>query len=129
VFENAANPGFLDLGFVEVSSDGATFARFDTAYLGETPVDAFGTHDTTLMGGLAGKYHQGYGGPFDLNTLANKPEVLDGRVDLLDIRYIKIVDIPGDGSVLDSFAHPIFDPYPCVQSAGFDLDAVGVMHR
>ena len=69
----------------------------------------------------------GFGTPFDLHTLANKRAVLEGRVNLLEIRYIKIIDIPGDGSVLDSFGHPIYDPYPCVQSAGFDLEAVGVI--
>ncbi len=34
----------------------------------------------------------------------------------------------GDGSSTDSLGRVIFDPYPTEQSAGFDLDAVGVIH-
>jgi len=45
-----------------------------------------------------------------------------------DVRYVRIVDILGNGSVLDSLQHPIYDPTPTVDSGGFDLDAVGVMH-
>ncbi len=127
LFENASNEGFLDLAAVSVSSDGDAFASFDTAYLGAAPLGPFDTHDTALIGQIAGKYPAGWGQPFDLHALSNKPEVVSGRVDLLSIRFVKIVDIPGDGSVTDSFGHPILDPYPCVDSAGFDLDAVGVL--
>jgi hypothetical protein len=129
IFENGASDGFLDLAYVEVSSDGQTFARFDNLYLGTDPVDAFGTFDTALTEGLAGKYRVGFGHPFDLNALHNRPEVIRGEVDLLDIRFVKLVDIIGDGSTLDSFGNPIFDPYPTRESAGFDLDAIGVIHE
>ncbi len=125
VFENGTSDGFLDLAFVAVSSDGETFVRFDSAYLGDTPVDRFGTFDTRVVGGLAGKYRQGFGHPFDLYALANAPEVLSGVVDLLHIRYVKLVDVIGDGRLEDSFGHPIYDPFPTYESAGFDLDAVG----
>lgn len=127
LFENAPNDGFLDLAAVSVSSDGETFASFDTAYLGVTPLGPFDTHDTALIGQIAGKYPQGWGQPFDLHTLSNKPEVLSGQVDLLSVRMVRIADIPGDGSVADSFGHPVYDPYPCVNSAGFDLEAIGVL--
>lgn len=127
IFENSPVDGFLDLAFVAVSSDGETFVRFDSAALGTDPVDAFGTLDTRTVGGLAGKYRQGFGQPFDLRTLANRAAVLKGDVDLLNIRYIKLVDIIGDGTVRDSFGHPVYDPYPTVESAGFDLDAIGVL--
>jgi hypothetical protein len=30
---------------------------------------------------------------------------------------------------LDSFGRPIFDPYPTVGSAGFDLDGIAVMNQ
>lgn len=129
VFENAAADGFLELGLVEVSSDGETFARFDHAYLGQEPVESYGEHDTTLIGSLAGKYRAGWGTPFDLEMLANKPEVIDGSVDLGRIGYVKIVDVKGDGSQKDSFGHPIYDPHPTQTSAGFDLDAIGVLDR
>jgi hypothetical protein len=129
VFENSSMDGFLELRLVEMSSDGETFARFDNAYLGEEPVSDFGTHDTALIGSLAGEYLAGWGTPFDLEMLANRPEVRDGSVDLDRVGYVKIVDVVGDGSLQDSFGHPIYDPYPTRGSAGFDLDAVGVLNR
>ncbi len=128
VFENASMEGFLELGLVEVSSDGQTFVGFDQAYLGEQPVSDFGTHDTALIGSLAGKYQAGWGTPFDLEILANKPEVIDGSVDLGRIEYVKIIDVVGDGSQNDSFGRPIYDPHPTTTSAGFDLDAIGVLN-
>ena len=41
---------------------------------------------------------------------------------------MRIVDIVGNGTALDSAGRPIYDPYPTTGSAGFDLDAVGVIH-
>lgn len=128
VFENSTSDGFLDLAFVQVSTDGKTFAQFDTANRWNEPVDAFGLLDTAELEGFAGKYKQGFGQPFDLHALSFSKEVLSGAVNLRDIRFIKFVDIVGDGAVLDSFARPVYDPYPCSGSAGFDLDAVGVLH-
>jgi hypothetical protein len=128
VFENSFDDTFLELGFVEVSSDGTHFVRFDSAYLGQEPVSAFGRHEPSVVGGLAGKYRQGYGTPFDLSTLTGKPAVVQGAVDLGAIRFVGIVDIEGDGSVRDSFGNPIFDPTPTDGSGGFDLDAVAVLN-
>ena len=128
VFENSFSETFLDLGLVEVSSDGEHYLRFAHAYLGHEPVDAYGNLDTGMVGGLAGKYRQGFGTPFDLAVFAQAPEVLAGQVDLQAIRYVRIVDVIGDGSTLDSFGHPIYDPYPTTGSAGFDLDAVAVLN-
>ncbi len=128
VFENSFNDTFLELAFVEVSSDGETFLRFDNAYLGETAIAAYGTHNPTLFDGLAGKYRRGFGTPFDLSSLSNRPEVLDGSVDLDNISYVRIVDIVGDGTAFDSFGHVIYDPYPTIGSAGFDLDAVAALN-
>ena len=51
--------------------------------------------------------------------------MIDGLVDLNFIYYVKIIDIIGDHSALDSLGRPIADPYPTQFSAGFDLDAVG----
>ncbi len=129
VFENGFSDTFLELGFVEVSSDGETFLRFDGAYLGESEIGGFGSLDTTQVGSLAGKYKQGYGDPFDLEVFKNRSEMLSGSVDLQNIQYVKIVDIIGDGSETDSFGRTIYDPYPTVDSAGFDLDAVGVLNH
>lgn len=129
VFENSFDDGFLELGYVEVSTDGETFVRFGSAYLGNDPVGGFGKHDLTLIGGLAGRYRQGFGTPFDLGVLVNDPEVRRGKVRLSQIRYVRVVDIVGDGKSLDSFGHPIYDPHPTQQSAGFDLDAIAVLHH
>jgi hypothetical protein len=128
VFENAFNDTFLELAFVEVSSDGVTFARFDSAYLGEDPVAAYGSHSPSLIQGLAGKHRQGHGTPFDLSWLRYRPEVKKGSIDLASISHVRIVDIIGDGATTDSFGRPVYDPHPATGAAGFDLDAVGALH-
>jgi len=128
VFENGVNDTFLELAFVEVSSDGVTFVRFHGVYLGNEPVEAFGAMDTTLVGDLAGKYRQGQGTPFDLDALRHRIEVLEGALDLENVAYVKVVDIVGDGSVSDCRGHPVYDPFPTSGSAGFDLDAVAVLN-
>jgi hypothetical protein len=126
VFENGFEDTFLELAYVEVSSDGIVFARFDNASLTPDPIPSFGTLDPTNVDGLAGKYRQGYGTPFDLEDLAGKPEVQQGDVDLSAITHIRIIDVVGDGTYLDSSGQIIYDLYPTFGSAGFDLDAVGV---
>lgn len=126
VFENAVNNYHLELAYVEVSSNGEDFVRFDGISLTPDPVSAFGTVDATQIDGLAGKYRQGYGTPFDLSDLADKDEVQSGLVDLSRITHVRIIDIIGDGTFLDSEGNVIYDPYPTFQSAGFDLDAIGV---
>ncbi len=128
VFENALDDTFLELARVEVSSDGLTFERFDCVYLGETPVGAYAGHDPSLFTGLAGHDRAGFGTPFDLAELANRPGVGAGLVDLGAIRYVRVVDVVGDGSEADSFGHPIYDPFPTTGSGGFDLDAIAALH-
>ena len=129
VFENSFSDTFLELAYVEVSSDGQNFVRFDNDSLTPGPVGGFGSVDPTDINGFAGKYRQGYGMPFDLQDLAEKPEVLDGTVNLARITHVKIMDIVGDGTYFDTSAHIIYDPYPTFQSAGFDLDAIGVRYQ
>ena len=126
IFENSFSDFYLELAFVEVSSNGIDFVRFDSTSLTITPVPGFGNIDPTDVEGLAGKYRQGFGTPFDLEELAEHDVVLSGRVDLQNIAYVRIVDIVGDGTSLDSRGEPIYDPYPTAGSAGFDLDAIGV---
>ncbi|MCJ7830462.1 MAG: hypothetical protein MUP74_03650, partial [Desulfobacterales bacterium] len=122
VFENALNDTFLELAFVEVSSDGINFFRFPNVSL--TVDIVIRALDPTDIDGLAGKYRQGYGTPFDLAQLAGAGPQLD----LNNVRYVRIVDIVGNGTMLDSGGRPIYDPYPTSGSAGFDLDAVGVRY-
>ena len=118
VFENSFDDGFLELAYVEVSSDGVTFKRFYNRSLTANPVATYGTVDPTDVYGLAGKYRQGYGVPFDLND-----------VGLSSVTHVRIVDVVGNGSYHDTVGGVIYDPYPTWGSAGFDLDAVGVIHR
>ncbi len=131
VFENAFSDTFLELAYVEVSSDGSNFYRFDNNSLTEPDpnqpggVGGFGSVDPTNVFGYAGKYRQGYGVPFDLNPLFFLNEHGSG-LNLDRITHVRIVDIVGDGSYQDSFGNIIYDPYPTLGSAGFDLDAVGV---
>ncbi len=126
VFANPYDDYFLELAFVEVSTDGDVFVRFDAVSYTPDPVASFGRVDATLVNGFAGKYRQGYGVPFDLSDLSGKPEVTGGSVDIDDIRYVRIVDITGDGRETDIKDEKIYDPYPTTGSAGFDLDAIGV---
>lgn len=130
VFENSfASDLFLELGFVEVSSDGSHFARFDSAF--QSAVTPCGSCSGTAaeIGGLAGAYMVGYGTPFDLAALRNSPLVRDGSVDLTAIKYVRIVDIVGDGTTLDSFGRGIVDPISSGPTAGFDLDGIAVLNQ
>jgi hypothetical protein len=130
VFENSfASDVFLELGFVEVSSDGSHFTRFDSAF--RSAVTPCGSCSGTAaeIGGLAGSYMVGYGTPFDLAALRNSPLVRDGSVDLTAIKYVRIVDIVGDGTTLDSFGRGIVDPISGGPTAGFDLDGIAVLNQ
>jgi hypothetical protein len=138
VFENALVSGanyFLELAYVEVSTNGTDFVRFDNVSLTLSPIGTYGTMDPTLIHNLAGKYPAGYGTPFDLEDLAGKTQVQTGVVDLGRILYVRIVDIVGDGSCYETRPPgwgangPIYDAYPTFGSAGFDLDGVGVRYE
>jgi len=124
VFENSFSDTFLELACVEVSSNGADFYRFPNYSYTSSKVGAFGATDPTNISGLAGKYRQGYGTPFDLSELAGI-----AGLDLNNIGYVRIKDILGNGTDRDSLGNPIYDPYKTTGSAGFDLDAIGVIHQ
>ncbi len=131
VFENGFSDTFLELAFVEVSSDGVNFFRFDSVSLTQTDtqVGGFGALDPTNIHNLAGKYRQGYGTPFDLSELANTP-----GLDINHITHVRVIDVVGsiDDAYCryDSQGHKINDPWPTpFSSSGFDLDAVGVINQ
>lgn len=135
VFENGFMSGtklFAELAYVEVSTDGLNFARFPSVSLTEGLVGGYGTIDPTDVYNLAGKhvnaYGNSYGTPFDLTDLINDPLVLSDVVDLNEINYIKMVDIPGSGDFLDSLGNPIYDAWVTWGSGGLDLEAVGVIN-
>ena len=129
VFENAFGPNFLELAYVEVSSDGTNWVQFpshsiETNAIDEYPMDY--PSDATAYGGLAGKTVQGTGVGFDLACV--RKEAVAAGVDVDAIQFVRIRDVCGDGSCLDSYGNPIYDPYPTHGSPGFDLDAIGALN-
>ncbi|MCB9663247.1 MAG: hypothetical protein H6732_03975 [Alphaproteobacteria bacterium] len=127
VFENGFSHRFLELAWVEVSSDGQAFARFDVAAHTPQPVAQYGELDPGAVLGVAGRHRALDGTPFDLAWLRVHPAVRDGQVDLDAITHVRLVDVVGDGSARDAWDRPIHDPFPTIETAGFDLDAVAVL--
>jgi len=120
---------FAELAFVEVSSNGLDFVRFDAVSLRDTPVGGSDVIDPSDDRNLAGDQPIDLGTGFDLSELHETSLVLADLLDLNDVRYVRIVDAIGDGSTFDSEGWPIYDPYPTAfASGGFDLQAVGVLH-
>ncbi len=135
VFENGfsytATAFFMELAFVEVSSNGTDFFRFPAVSLTptSTQMGTFGTIDPTNLLNLAGKYQAGYGTPFDLDELRST----SNKLNVNRITHVRIVDVVGSLSPTygqrDSLGNLVNDPWPTPYDAsGFDLDAVGVIH-
>lgn len=136
VFENGfSNPendsfAYLELAFVEVSSDGVHYFRFpaSSAMQDTLQIDNFTYSLASRYHNLAGKYVNGYGTPFDLEDLKNTE-----GLDINNISHVRLVDAIGsidplyasrdkDNNIINE-AYP--SPYP---SAGFDLNGVGVIN-
>jgi len=137
VFENgfpaqtAPYGDYLELAFVEVSTDGQHFVRFPSVSMTQDSIqiDGFGQLDPEKIHNLAGKYVVDYGTPFDLADLADS-----SGINTDSINFVRIVDVVGDlhdrFARYDSQGHKINDPWPSPYwSGGFDLDAVGVIHQ
>lgn len=131
VFENTFLDTFLELAFVEVSTDSLAWARFPAKSLTQTKTQtsAFGFTQPTQIHNLAGKYRHPFGTPFDLQDLA-----MMSNIRINEIKYVRIIDVVGSlDSTLgskDSDGRIINDPWPTpFPSSGFDLDAVGVIHQ
>ena len=131
VFENSFSNTFLELGLVEVSSDGLNYFQFEsTSFTQDTlQIDAFGSINPEMVNNLAGKYRATFGTPFDLEELA-----FEQGLDVNNITHIKIIDVIGsiDPAIgtYDQFGNIINDPFPTpFPSSGFDLDAIGVIHE
>lgn len=131
VFENSFSNTFLELGFVEVSSDGVNFVRFPAISNTDTTVQigGFGHVDATLIHNFAGKYRAGFGTPFDLEDLVG----LSPNLNLNEITHVRIVD--AIGCIQDAYCSrdsrgiKVNDPWNTpFATGGFDLDAVGVIH-
>ena len=129
VFENGSTQ-YLELAFVEVSSDGIHFFRFPSHSQTQTStqLSTFASPEATYLNNLAGKYSSEYGTPFDIGEL---PE--NQFLDKSNIRYVKIIDVIGsinpDFASYDSFGNMVNDSFPTpFNSGGFDLQAVGVLN-
>lgn len=131
IFENGFTDHYMEFAFVEVSSDGLNFYRFNA--VSETPTDVqisnFDFSDCRYINNLAGKYRANYGTPFDLQELAGSPEL-----DINNVTFIRIIDVVGSiehaYGTMDFQGNIINDPFPTeFNSGGFDLDAVGVIHQ
>ncbi len=131
VFENSFDDAFLELAFVEVSSNGADFVRFPAVSYTSTEeqISTFGTIDATHINLLAGKYRGGFGVPFDLEVLKS-----NSKLDVNHVVAVRIVDVVGCVQTafasFDSNGNTINDPWPTpFETGGFDLDAIGVIHN
>ena len=127
IFENGFASGdgfFLELAFVEVSSDGEHYVRFPATSLTDT-TQQIGTFDLLYpnqLNQLAGKYEGGLGTPFDLQRLVDS-----AGIDIQHITHLRIIDVVGqlENGRRDQAGRPINDPWPTpFASSGFDLDAM-----
>ncbi len=137
VFENgflSSEPPFdyyLELAFVEVSSDGVHFVRFpaSTQVQDTLQIGTYGQINPDDIHNLAGKYPVDYGTPFDLADLKDS-----AGLNRDSIVYVRIVDVVGDinpaFASYDAMGNIINDPWPTpFWTGGFDLNGVGVIHE
>lgn len=144
VFENPfyifSNPEkvYAELMYVEVSTDGINFARFPSISNSNESGSIY-PEDVENLAGVYPVYANvdknnidpfdpevAGGDAFDLNDLLDDPLVESGFVDLDNVHYIRLIDILGDGSCLDSRGLPIYDPID--MDNGADLDAVAIIN-
>jgi len=136
IFENAIfSPptqqitAFIELAFVEVSSDGINFERFPALSSCQfvDQIGGFEAIEWNLFENFAGIYPVFYGTPFDLDDIEGSV------VDKNHITHIRLVDVIGnidpDFASHDSEGNIVNDAWPTAfATCGFDLDAVGVIH-
>jgi len=135
VFENGFSFGgggiaYLELAYVEVSSDGVNFFRFDATSLTPTvtQVGGFDGLDARNLNNLAGKHVGGWGTPFDLAELAGTAGL---NVDA--VSHVRLVDVVGSINpafgTRDGSGRLVNDPWTTASAgSGFDLEAVGVLN-
>jgi len=149
VFENpffvneTAGMVFAELVYVEVSTDNTHFVRFPSVSTTAGPVGPCEGIEPENVTWLAGVWpvlanidtneinpfnpDEAGGDAFDLDDLVDDPLVQSGLVDLQDINYIRLIDILGDGSCLDSLGNPIYDPTGPGNN-GADIDAISIIN-
>ncbi|MBO4503681.1 MAG: T9SS type A sorting domain-containing protein [Bacteroidales bacterium] len=130
VFENSLNDSFLEMAFVEVSSDGVNYFRFPATSLTQTEVQIAngGSVNPREVDNLAGKHRVGWGTPFDLAQLSG----IQG-LDINNVTHVRLIDVVGcidpQYATYDQYGHIINDPYPTPWgSSGFDLSGVAIMN-
>lgn len=130
IFENGFADNYIELGHVEVSSDGTHFFRFpSTTEIPLTTQSSNGSYtDCRMVDNLAGKYRVGYGTPFDLSALPNDPDL-----DKYAVKFVRVIDaigaVSGNHVTSDQFGTSINDPFPTpFESGGFDLEAIGIIN-
>lgn len=131
VFENGFSDTFLELAFVEVSSNGVNFFRFPSHSETQTTtqIGGFGAVDCRYINNLAGKYRVNFGTPFDLSDVPN-----NALLDKNNITHVRVIDVIGTINPLyashDSFGNIVNDPYSTpYATGGFDLNGVGVINQ
>ncbi len=132
VFENGFawfSGYFLELAFVEVSTDGSKFVRFPAQTIADTlkQYTNNAAMDPSQYFNLAGKHQAPYGTPFDLEQLSDS-----NGIDTDSIHFIRLIDVVGtidpQMGARDINGRIINDPWPTAfDIGGFDLDAVGVL--
>lgn len=145
VYENAftfAGAPFCEVAYVEVSSNGVDYARFPNRYAGPSTglpgfTAPFGTYSglvgqVPILANVATNTIDPFdpvvagGDGFDLAALVAHPLVVGGQVDLANVHYVRIVDVP-HASGTDSFGNVIFDNSGATGTA--DVDAVAVINH
>ena len=142
-YVNGTTLAYAEAVFVEVSTDGTTFARFPTRFVGPPgPYSPFQGLVPAWFSGFAGAMPvlvvpatggdpldivSAGGDAFDFADLASEPAVLSGAVDLDDVRYVKLVDAVA-GQAHDSQGTLVWDVgFPTLDSA--DIDALVAVHN
>jgi len=131
VFENGFEwqGVYMELGFVEVSSNGTDFSRMPAFCRHTEQPGPWDTSDSAEFYNLAGNFVGGTG--FDLNdlVLSGDTNVASGLVDIDHIIFVRVVDVIGDvaagGATQDYLGRAVADPYPTPsESCGMDITGV-----
>ncbi|MDP3929550.1 MAG: T9SS type A sorting domain-containing protein [Bacteroidota bacterium] len=133
IFENgfpfSKDSFFLELAFVEVSTDGQKFYRFPAYSNLDTTIQIgpFGSIEAHKVHNLAGKYVAPFGVPFDLEDLK------DSLPANPQVKFIRLIDVVGsinpEFASKDVLGRIINDPWPTpFPSGGFDLSGIGIIH-
>jgi hypothetical protein len=116
------------------------------------------TNVFNLAGKSGNAYGESWGTAFDLSTLVDPTAILNamaaaeitlsgeqlaslqlaidanlavvelGLLNLDQINYVRLIDIPGNGTFTDSLGNPIYDAWYTFGSGGFDLEAIGAIN-